>query len=41
MTEPSFTRFPPDGPLRRAVWLLVALVALMLIANLAHQGGVG
>lgn len=36
----SYTRYPQPGPSRRAVWLLIWLVLLMLTANLLHQGGV-
>jgi hypothetical protein len=37
----DYRRFPPDPPARRNVWILICVVALLLLANLAHQGGVG
>lgn len=40
MTD-GYRRYPAPGPSRRAVWLLIGLVLLMLVANVAHQGGVG
>lgn len=37
----SYTRYPAPGPSRRAALLLIVLVVVMLVANLAHQAGVG
>ena len=34
----SRRNFPPDGPSRRAVWLRILIVCVLLIANLIHQG---
>ncbi len=34
-------RYPAPGPSRRAVWILIWLVVLLLVANVAEQGGVG
>lgn len=41
MSERDYTKFPSDGPSRRAVWWLIVVVVVLLIANVAHQGGVG
>ena len=37
----SYRRYPAPGPSRRAVWLLIVLVVVLLLANVAHQAGVG
>jgi hypothetical protein len=37
----DYTRYPPNGPSRRAVWLLILTLLVLLAANVAHQGGVG
>jgi len=36
----GYRRYPAPGPSRRAVWLLIVLVVVMLLANLADQGGI-
>jgi len=36
----GYRRYPAPGPSRRAAWLLIVLVVVMLVANLVDQGGI-
>jgi hypothetical protein len=36
----DYTRYPKPGPSRRAVWILIFTLLLLLAANLVHQAGV-
>jgi hypothetical protein len=33
----DYERFPPNGPSRRAIWILVLVVLALLIANILDQ----
>jgi len=33
----SRSKYPPDGPSRRAVWILILTLLALLIANIVHQ----
>jgi hypothetical protein len=33
----TYRKFPPDPPHRRRVWLLIALVCALVVANLVHS----
>jgi hypothetical protein len=36
----SYTRYPKDGPSRRAVWIIIWFLLLAIAANLADQAGI-
>lgn len=40
MVKPSYRRYPSPGPSRRSVAVLIWATLLLLIANVADQGGV-
>ena len=37
----GYRRYPAPGPSRRSVWWLIAAYCVLLLANVAHQGGLG
>jgi cytochrome c-type biogenesis protein CcmH/NrfF len=37
MADP-YRRYPPPTPGRRWIWWLIAVFAIVLVANLIHQG---
>jgi hypothetical protein len=36
----SYTRYPKDGPSRRAVWIIIWFLIVAVAANLADQAGI-
>ncbi len=38
MSERDYTKFPSDGPSRRAVWWLILVVVVLLVLNVAAKG---
>jgi hypothetical protein len=37
----DYRRYPAPGPSRRAVWIIIGVLVLLVVANVAHHAGVG